>query len=242
MKSISDQQIDAFVDGQLDHRDRIEILQAMESSPAVRNRVAQARHLKDLLRLTYQDEAPAMPQAASRAARYSSHIAAAVLGALAMFLLLQLGAPTTRSVSPFAYVDGGDAMHGDGLSKTGGQEIEQVLFHLSSSDVRDGRVLLEQVELVASRFDAAGRALRIIVLTNNEGLRFYQAGVSEQAANIHELNARFDNIVFAACGTTLGKLRGAGETIELLPEVIVVDSGVAEIARRQQQGWKYIRI
>ena len=135
-------------------------------------------------------------------------------------------------------------------SKEGGTEIspaqlrmpEQVLFHLSSGDQQDGQELLDQVELVASHYEKTGQDLRIIVVTNNEGLRLYQAGYSDHAGRIQELYARYDNIVFAACGTTLGKRISTGEEVELLPEVIVVDSGVAEITRRQQQGWKYIRI
>ena len=36
--------------------------------------------------------------------------------------------------------------------------------------------------------------------------------------------------------------REHGITARLLPDVIVIDSGVAQIMRRQQQGWAYIRV
>jgi len=50
MKSIPNQQLDAFVDGQLDQNDRIEILDAMGGSGEIRNQVAETRRLKDLVR------------------------------------------------------------------------------------------------------------------------------------------------------------------------------------------------
>ena len=242
MKSIPNQQLDAFVDGQLDQNDRVEILDAMGGSGEIRNRVAETRRLKDLVRLAYQDQRAQSKRSSRPQTKYTSHVVAAVLGALSMLFLIQL----INSPAEF----GPSLMDMEMAGRGGNPEFapaqlrmpEQVLFHLSSGDQQDGRELLNQVELVASEYEKTGRDLRIIVVTNNEGLRLYQAGYSDHADRIHELYARYDNIIFAACGTTLGKRIMTGEKVELLPEVIVVDSGVAEITRRQQQGWKYIRI
>jgi intracellular sulfur oxidation DsrE/DsrF family protein len=242
MKSIPDQQLDAFVDDQLDQQDRLEILVAMANSDEIKTRVAESRRLKDLLRLAYPDQRPGANQSPSRPLKYSSQLGAAVLGALAMFFVMQM-------IKPLASFD--TAPGNMELAETAGDiksrpvstpTPDQVLFHLSSGDQQLGQELLDQVELVASQYASTGRDLRILVVTNNEGLRHYQVGYSRHTERIHELYARYDNIVFAACGTTLGKYQGAGESAVLLPEVIVVDSGIAEITRRQQQGWKYIRI
>jgi intracellular sulfur oxidation DsrE/DsrF family protein len=242
MKSIPNQQLDAFVDGQLDQNDRIEILDAMAGSGEIRDRVAETRRLKDLVRLAYLDQRAQSNRSSQPQTKYTSHVVAAVLGALSMLFLMQLGnlpaefGQSTKSMEMAGR--GGDSAFTPARSLM----PEQVLFHLSSGDQQDGRELLDQVELVASEYEKTGRDLRVIVVTNNEGLRLYQAGYSDHADRIHELYARYDNIVFAACGTTLGKRIETGEKVELLPQVIVVDSGVAEITRRQQQGWKYIRI
>jgi len=119
---------------------------------------------------------------------------------------------------------------------------ELVMFHISTADEQAATLLLDQVELVATRFRTSRRALRVVVIANNQGLQLYRALQSSQAQRIRQLFARFDNITFAACGTTLARLTDSGDAPRLLPQAIVVDSGVAEIARRQKQGWKYIRI
>jgi len=242
MKLIPNQQLDAFVDGQLDQNDRIEILDAMGGSGEIRDRVADTRRLKDLVRLAYQDQKAQSSRSSQPQTKYTSHVVAAVLGALSMLFLMQLinsPAEFGRSLKN-TEMAGGEG--GTEFTPARLQMPEQVLFHLSSGDQQDGQELLDQVEMVASHYEKTGRDLRVIVVTNNEGLRLYQAGYSDHADRIRELYARYDNIVFAACGTTLGKRIRTGEEVELLPEVIVVDSGVAEIVRRQQQGWKYIRI
>jgi uncharacterized protein len=46
-------------------------------------------------------------------------------------------------------------------------------------------------------------------------------------------------VQFAACGQTLASSHSGPK--ELLPFAMVVDSGVAELVRRQESGWSYIK-
>jgi intracellular sulfur oxidation DsrE/DsrF family protein len=49
--------------------------------------------------------------------------------------------------------------------------------------------------------------------------------------------------VFVACQNTIDRLkREQGVIAQLLPEAVVIDSAVAQIMRRQQQGWAYIQV
>ncbi len=242
MKKIDEQNLDAYVDGELDQSGRGDVLQAMADSSEVGNRIAEIRHLKDLVRLAYRDIKPNPAPQKARPGRYATHATAAAIGALGMLALIEASIlpETFESSSPGQ--SPGKVVDDRNRAERAMRKPEQVLFHLSNNDYRTATELLDQVELVATRYAEIKRKIRIIVLTNNDGLRIFMAGRSEHAQRIRELYQHFDNIVFAACGATLSKQAGAGEDIELLPEVIVVDSGVAEITRRQSEGWKYIRI
>jgi intracellular sulfur oxidation DsrE/DsrF family protein len=46
-------------------------------------------------------------------------------------------------------------------------------------------------------------------------------------------------VVFAACENTMKKQNVTKE--QLMPFVITVDSGVAEVVRKQEAGWAYIK-
>jgi hypothetical protein len=49
--------------------------------------------------------------------------------------------------------------------------------------------------------------------------------------------------VFVACQNTIDRLKSErGISAKLLPEAVVIDSAVAQIMRRQQQGWAYIQV
>ena len=47
-------------------------------------------------------------------------------------------------------------------------------------------------------------------------------------------------VVFAACENTMRR-QNVGKA-DLLPFVTTVDSGVAEIVRKQEAGWSYLRV
>jgi intracellular sulfur oxidation DsrE/DsrF family protein len=239
--NISQQQLEAFVDGQLDSTDKKRVLLALEASQALRTQVAELRRLKDMVRLAYDEVPEPLPRPAV-SPPVGGYAAAAAVGALVMLAVTQLIAWNWHGKSsPGGHtIATGPVEPAQSTLVAGAPEL--VMFHISTADDRVGAELLDQVELVASRYRQLGRALRVVVVANNEGLRLYQVGHSQNEHRNRELFARYDNITFAACGNTLQRLTGSGDRIRLLPQAMVVDSGVAEIARRQKQGWKYIRI
>lgn len=238
---IAEEQLEAFVDGELEASEKSRVLLALDASAELRAQVAELRRLKDLVRLAYDDVPEPLPRSAT-ARPIGGYALAAAAGALIMLAITQLIAwgwnggqtPGTQTMASSS-ADSTQAFAG-----TGNPEL--VMFHISTSDDRVGSELLDQVELIADQYRRWGRTLRVVVVANNEGLRLFQAGRSPNEGRIRELFARYDNITFAACGNTLQRLTSSGDPLPLLPQAIVVDSGIAEIARRQKQGWKYIRI
>ena len=241
LNDISQEQLEAFVDGQLDAPDKARVLLALEASETLRTQVAELRRLKDMVRLAYDEVPEPLPRPIA-SPPIGGYAVAAAVGALIMLAVTQLIAWNWNGKSSLGDHSVATAATAPPQASLAAVDPELVMFHISTSDDRVGTELLDQVELVASQYRRSGRALRVVVVANNEGLRLYQVGHSQNERRIRELFARYDNITFAACGNTLQRLAGSGDSVRLLPQAIVVDSGVAEIARRQQQGWKYIRI
>ena len=80
------------------------------------------------------------------------------------------------------------------------------------------------------------------VVANNQGLNLLRIGKSQVSEQIKRLVNRYENLSFAACGKTMERWQGEGEQVTIVPEAIIVRSGVVFIARRQQQGWNYIKV
>ena len=91
--------------------------------------------------------------------------------------------------------------------------------------------------------EALAKALKVEVIANNEGLRILQQGRSPVAERVRQLADRYQNLMFAACGNTRQRFRkDKGEQIEILPQAVIVQSGVSFMVRRQKEGWAYIKV
>ena len=81
------------------------------------------------------------------------------------------------------------------------------------------------------------------VIVNSDGLNLLRADTTRHAARIRSISSRFDNVVFAACRNTMARLRREqGIVVQLIPEAVVIESGVAGVVERQRHGWAYIRV
>jgi hypothetical protein len=119
----------------------------------------------------------------------------------------------------------------------------RVVFHLSSADARRAAILLEQVELVLKTYQENRQPVQVEVVANNQGLSLLQVGQSPFPEQIRRLSNSYQNLTFAACGRTMERLqREQGKRIDILPEAIIIRSGVVFVTRRQQQGWSYIKV
>ncbi|MET0012768.1 MAG: hypothetical protein ABW085_00675 [Sedimenticola sp.] len=236
----SEEVINAFVDDELDHHERLELLEAASRDDSLRQKVCEAQHLKEMVREAY----PLSSEPADGRGRRSGfnallrYGAAALLGGLALFSVLSVNERIDyrQAVTETAH-SGGTA------SQPADENQRRVLFHISSEDHETAQQLLEQVELVLREHEARGEAVRVEVVANNQGLRLLQQGRSRFAAQIRELHQRYPSLVFAACGNTMERFRKRyGENITVLPEAVVVRSGVSLVARRQEMGWSYIKV
>ncbi|MFN4262519.1 MAG: hypothetical protein ACK4IT_02550 [Thioalkalivibrionaceae bacterium] len=122
-------------------------------------------------------------------------------------------------------------------------ETQQILLHLTESDPAVMADLLADLERLLREGARHQRDLRVQVVTNAGGLNLLRADRSPFSERIASLQRAFPQIRFAACESTLeDHQRAEGVRPVLLPGVITIDSGVAEVARRQREGWVYIRV
>jgi len=230
------------VDGELERDERVALLQAASRSDELAGRICEAGYLKELVQEAYQE--PEKRVVSSHAPRgslggWASYATAAVLGAVSVFAGFQiLDAGRVEQQLAGSYQPAfEDSVQPTGLNQG------RVVFHISVAKEQLADELLDQVELVLQSYAREGRALKVEVVANNEGLRILQQGRSPVAERIRQLDDRYQNLMFAACGNTLQRFRKEkGEQIEILPQAVIVQSGVSFVVRRQKEGWAYIKV
>lgn len=119
----------------------------------------------------------------------------------------------------------------------------KVIVHIADDKPVQLEQALSDIESLLRYYRDSHETARVQVVLNGRGVGLVRADTSAFAARIARLQKEFDNLTFAACQNTLERLHAEqGAAIRLLPGVIVIDSGVAEIMRRQSQGWTYLQV
>ena len=124
-----------------------------------------------------------------------------------------------------------------------GTLANKVLIHIANDDTVQIGQALDEIESLLQYYRASGQNARVEVVINGKGLELVRVDTSVFAARVHTLQREFDNLTFAACQNSIDRLkREQGILVRLLPGVVVIDSGMAELMRRQNQGWTYLQV
>lgn len=235
---ISEADLHAFVDNQLDADDRRRVRRAIRRNPELAEAVCDVDQMKDWVQQAYA----APPLALSRRAERPRK--AGWRRALAASLLMMVGGAAgwfaSSSVAPPAddpsWLTDTTAFHAAAVG-----ESSRVILHVGSSDRQAFDEALDTAERLMAGADT-NPDFHLQVLTNASGVDLVRSQVTPYAGRIEALLQRYPNLEFTACSQTLARLEREGQEVTLLPNVKVVDTAVSEVVRRLQRGWSYVRI
>lgn len=242
-KPFSEEFLNAFVDNQLDPAEKGRAYPVVMQDAGLSREVCELRKVRDLVQLSYQDATPPAPSQRVHARMRLSEAAAAV----ALFALgLSIGW-ATHAHNPFQSAQHSAQSLALGkpiprpIPSLDAKATTKVLFHLGSGKRRRMEELLDDVEDMLRTAKVQHKSLRVDVIANGDGLNLLRADTSPFAARIRALSKKYPNLTFAACQNTIDRLkREQGIQARLLPQAVVIDSGVAQIILLQQRGWAYI--
>lgn len=250
MDEFSEELLQAYVDGELDHEESERLLSVMMENPTLKNRVCRLQHLKGLVKNAFpldpyggedQSEIPVNKPWQ----RWFSTAAGVVFGALSMVLV-------------YSVSGGGSALSGDIAGNEARDTVEQgagalpvvvdttvatarkVLLHLDSSDEQHFDETLDYAEELLKQYGERG--VKVEVLANAGGVDLFREETSPYKARLKSLSAHYENLEFIACANALANLERRGEAVHLLPAVHDDVTALEHVVKRIQEGWAYIKI
>lgn len=236
-QKFSDEFLNAFVDDQLSLDEKSRVYPQITGDQALNREVCELRKLRDLVRLAYNDvEPPASALHALPRRRAGLGLAAAlavVLSGIVGWVLHERVSATDADVHIGAPSQ---------LPTSNPNEPVKIVVHLSEDEPGRVHQVLDDVEGLLQLYRASARSARVEVVMNGEGLSLVRADTSAAPERVRRMQKEYDNLSFVACQNAIDRLkRDQGVVAKLLPGVVVIDSGMAQLMRRQQQGWAYIQ-
>lgn len=237
----SEEFLNAFVDDQLGPEEKSRALIELSRDEALNRQVCELRKLRDLVRMAYADVQP--PGAGAGAAGHSRRLGLGVAAAVTLALGVVLG--WTLHERP---ADAPPAVQAPGtmLVQTPEEDASdaqlKIVVHLNESAPKRIEQTLDEVESLLKLYRSTGQIARVELVVNGDGLSLLRADRSPAPERVRRMQQDYDNLTFIACQNTIDRLkRDTGVVARLLPGVVVIDSGVAQLMRRQNQGWAYIQ-
>lgn len=221
----------AYVDGELSADQQAEFLATLRDNPELARAACELSELKARVKLAYADLPSARQRQVEGARAWRTFAAGVALFAFGLLSgwLLPHGTPLVSD--------------GQRVATTAPEPVTRIVFQLTDADPDVAGALLDDIETMLSTYRSEKRLIRIELVGNNDGLSLYREGLSPHRERIRRFAARFDNLTFFACKNTIDRLyREQGITVKLIPDAEVTASGVAHVAKRQHQGWSYIRV
>lgn len=241
-QKLSDELLNAYVDGELDADDCRSIEEAMQEDERLRERVGELKDTKRLVRDAYIDEkparAPVVPLRRGGMARVAASAAMFALG-----VALTWGWFSYTGGSGEQRIALAPSIESNGPVQTA-DEVK-VLFHLSRDDPDRLDDVLTEAEALLATTAGRDRGATVRIIISGSGLALFEKDTAPSPERVNALKRSYqDRIVFNGCGVAYKqyKSREADGEFELLPKVQLVDLGVLELMRRQRAGWSYISL
>ena len=226
---ISDEQLGAFTDGELEADEENRIFSLAEKDPELDARLCQHRKLKELVQHAYRDPpAPRRRPARPLPRRSLFGLAAAALVLLSVGLA---GGWFAARYNPA--VEGGAAA----AVIPAGQE--RWLLHVASSDPGQMEQALNRADQLMTD-PAATPQRRVEIVANEGGLDLLRSDVTPFADRIRRLAEQ--DVLFFACTRAIQRLEEQGVRVQLLPQADTRYSALDRVVLRMQQGWTYEKL
>ncbi len=238
---ISQEQLNAFIDGELDLVEKDRLFVALEKDPELAHQLCALRAVKEMVSHGYAEPPPAYQKNMARQFGASHYLATGMVLVLGL-AIGWFGRDWNNSQRP-AQPTRNQAEMQRSVSLAGiKSDTRKIVLHVDSGQPVKLKTLLDDVDYLLQHQRVMGQPVQVEVIANNYGLDLLRADVTPYAARIEKLARQHTNISFVACGQTMRRLSKEGVKVKLLPETRVAPTAIGEIINRLQHGWTYIKV
>jgi len=232
--NVSEEQLNAFVDGELEPEETNTVFDEAEHSAELDQRLCKQRKLKELVKHAYREvPEPRRPSSVHRLPKSMFGLA------LVASVLLVLGAISGLLLHGYfehGSINGGYAA---AVNPNPAAATENYIIHVSSGDPERIGIALKKAQALLSSAEPGARR-KVEVVANEQGLNLLRSDVTRFKDEISYLAN--ERVVFYACSKTIQRLQEKGVEVKLVPEAIQGFTALDRVVLRMHEGWQYIKI
>ena len=238
-ENISDEILNAFIDGELDDSERTYILSKLEQDKDLSEKINQLRNLKELVR-TARPSIKINTKPDLKFTQRRLFFLPAVAALLAILISSSLLFTETNDSSLLLIAD---KQIEQIINHHNTKSAIKVVVHLTKNDPVSVNALLDKAEKLVKLQNTLNKPVRVELVANGKGLALFRTDKSIYQSRINKLRQQYDNLLFIACQETMERFHNKnGKKIQLISGIASISSGNNQVALRRQQGWSYLTI
>jgi len=231
---VSEEQLNAFVDGELESEETSTFFDEAEQSAELDQRLCQQRKLKELVKHAYR-EVPE-PQQPSSMRRLPKSMFGVALVASVLLVVGAISGLFIHGYFEHGSINGGYAAV---FNSTQAAASENYILHVSSGDPDKMKAALKKAQALLSSGGPDAHH-KVEVVANEQGLDLLRSDVTHFRNEISYLAS--ERVVFYACSKTIQRLQEKGVEVKLVPEAVQGFTALDRVVLRMHEGWQYIKI
>jgi len=236
--SISNEMINAYIDNELDEKERLLIDESLQSDQQLRAKIEQLKSLKLNIKNSYSSVSSPLDKPNSLTLK--NHTFPKTLAAsIALFFGLVTGWYSHDYIN--LSTANSQYLLGVKLEALKPQD-NKIIIHLSKNDLVLFDNALTKAETLLAYFNTIKQQGKVHILANSYGMDILRSDTTPYQERISKIMNKYNNVEFVACENTIKRLKSSGKEINLLPGVKVHGPVINQIISRLQNGWTYINI
>ena len=239
----TDEQLNMFIDEQLDTAEKDLIHQAMLDDTTLRERVCQLKAVRELVGYAYEN----VPEPKQENQTNRNYTRRALQG-IAASLLIGLGVITgwmvndsVRSTDRIASAT--DVFEYFKYKAPADRTGRKIIIHVTTGDIVAVNAALNEAEQLLASYQESGTPMQLDIITNKEGINMLRVGVSPYVDRIERIIDENESVSFYACQRSINKaVKKEGKNIVMLPHTVTTKTAQELISDRLDKGWVYIKV
>jgi len=120
--------------------------------------------------------------------------------------------------------------------------VHRLVLYITEADMAKMNAVLDVAANVSRHYSSLGEEVEIEVVAFGQGLQLLREDTSPVKSRLTNFMQSMVNVTFQACGNTLDTMeRSEGQRPPLIEGAGVVQTGVAHLILRQEEGWTLVR-
>lgn len=239
----TDDQLNLFIDQQLDTTEKDLIHHAMLDDAALRQRVCQLKAIRELVGYAYEH----VPEPESKQKPdgvYARRTWQGIAASLLIVVSALTGWMVNDQVRSATHLASATDVFQYFKDKAPADRTERkIIIHVTTGDIGAVNSALKEAEQLLASYQESDTPMRLDIITNKEGINMLRVGVSPYVERIGNIIENNDNVSFYACQRSITKAKKKeGRNIVMMPQTVTTKTAQDLISDRLDKGWVYIKV